>query len=664
MIKMSAPLVSIVIPCYNASSSLKMTLLSVKDQDYSNYEVILVDDGSNDDTPYIIHEFEKSDKRFQGIRQNNRGVSSARNRGIELANSEYVAFLDADDLFMPNSIIERMNFLIRHDDDNLLGVFCPAILIDMNCDVLRKPPIFHYPHEKIFFSTTPECLFNPSSVIAKKNKILEAGGFDEKFAHSEDYNLWHKMMRKGGYFKEVNSCYICYMQHKYSAAHTKILKHYKQWKDINDKIFSEDPTAIKELRFGYGKSLQYSSLTRRAFAYSIIACIMKQEEVLNETISDISKFHLKQIDFDELAEIIKFNALRTLCRPEEEWLTSVLPSIKNDLINFLGELYEKFGKDCNNLLELICSFKDMEMESLTSEGIMSSDKIEILSLNLLKKHQNLKDSIYKMSDNLKLPLGWHYILDLTWIISNLGQLPKGSTILDAGAGNGLLQFLLANMGYKIISVDFSPRTPPQTCKNVWNIIPIDNGIDYDNEYIKHLKENYSVGHVPIYNPYKLETQNELYKLLESTYNTIIYYRSDFTDMRLIKNDSIDCIVSVSALEHNDHKTGEKAVEEFARVLKPRGKMLITVSASLSEDWFHEPSKGWCYCEASLKKFFGLNDNTRSNFQNKDILFQLLKNKDNELNLRLADFYFASGNNGMPWGIWNPQYLPVGISKFK
>jgi hypothetical protein len=106
------------------------------------------------------------------------------------------------------------------------------------------------------------------------------------------------------------------------------------------------------------------------------------------------------------------------------------------------------------------------------------------------------------------------------------------------------------------------------------------------------------------------------------------------------------------------------MDEILRITKPSGELFITLSASLSEDWFHEPSKGWCFNEKTLQKLFRMPGNVKSNFIKKDDLFDELCKEGNELHKRLAPAYFKSGDNGMPWGIWDPKYQAVGICKIK
>ena len=106
-------LVSIVVPVYNAERYLCTSIHALQKQDYSNIEIILVDDGSKDASPSICDSFEKEDKRIRAIHKTNGGVSSARNAGIEAATGKYIMFVDSDDLCESN-IVSRMVFLAEH----------------------------------------------------------------------------------------------------------------------------------------------------------------------------------------------------------------------------------------------------------------------------------------------------------------------------------------------------------------------------------------------------------------------------------------------------------------------------------------------------------------------------------------------------------------------
>jgi len=300
------------------------------------------------------------------------------------------------------------------------------------------------------------------------------------------------------------------------------------------------------------------------------------------------------------------------------------------------------------------------------------DRIELLSPDLMSNSNEyvvLTDYWCKVLD---IQIGWHYILDIAWILKNIDDLnlPDGATILDAGAGNGVLQFILASQGYNICSVDFSDRNIPRNAAYLFKITKIGLEQKFDNDYTRHLqlfsfKKRFRpmsmAAHLSKY-IFNVEFHRALFSNKKQKYGSIKYYSADFRNMDNIINETIDCIVSVSALEHNNHKGVKDSINEFIRILKPCGTMIITTSATNKEDWYHEQSKGWCFSEETLENIFD-SKWAESNFIDFDIIFNDIKNS-NELQLRLSDFYYKSGDNGMPWGKWDPKYIPVGVIKWK
>jgi SAM-dependent methyltransferase len=317
------------------------------------------------------------------------------------------------------------------------------------------------------------------------------------------------------------------------------------------------------------------------------------------------------------------------------------------------------------------------------------DKVEILGLELFETHQEEMGLIKLFTKHFGCPLGWHYYLDLAWIIRQVRALPQGALLLDAGAGGGILQFILAELGYNIISADFSSRFwGGKYAKRYGNVLHYLNSQNrtFENRYTRHLKATYSgkssrlhgiielikglskVDPVSLIEKNRFTPDREPFVPLEGdalrSCGRIFMYKCDLKEMPLLPDGFVDAVVSVSALEHNDHVDFEKCVDEILRVTKPFGRLFMTVSASLSEDWFHEPSKGWCYSEETLKRLFRLPKEVKSNFAVKDEFFMELRKAGNELHKRLDDLYFKSGDNGMPWGKWAPKYQPVGVVKQK
>jgi SAM-dependent methyltransferase len=140
---------------------------------------------------------------------------------------------------------------------------------------------------------------------------------------------------------------------------------------------------------------------------------------------------------------------------------------------------------------------------------------------------------------------------------------------------------------------------------------------------------------------------------------VIIYNQDLQDLRDIADSSLDAVVAVSALEHNPPDDLPRVAAELMRVLIPGGVLLATLCAARDQDWFHQPSQGWCYTDLSLRRLFDLPASVPSNYAYYDELFTALVSCA-ELRNSLAGFYFRSGDNGMPWGRWDPQYQPVGV----
>jgi glycosyltransferase involved in cell wall biosynthesis len=133
--KSSKPLVSVIIPAFDAAGHIRQALNSVLSQTYEAIEIIVVDDGSSDATSSIIEEFLKRDPRFQLLAQSNAGVGAARNTAIAKARGKYIAPLDADDFWFPEKL-EKQVACMEHSDRETGLVYCWSTLIDENGDFL------------------------------------------------------------------------------------------------------------------------------------------------------------------------------------------------------------------------------------------------------------------------------------------------------------------------------------------------------------------------------------------------------------------------------------------------------------------------------------------------------------------------------------------------
>jgi SAM-dependent methyltransferase len=301
---------------------------------------------------------------------------------------------------------------------------------------------------------------------------------------------------------------------------------------------------------------------------------------------------------------------------------------------------------------------------------MPINKIEIPPVSLLDENRAKVEELRNLASSIGLEFGWHYLLDLTWILQNLESI-KGQFIMDAGAGAGILQWYLASQGTEVLSVDRGSRAAlPLRFRKRFNVV----GLRDAREQAVSTASNQGPDLLPAPELFK-KSLNQPKKALvlareylgnlgvERAPGRVIIYNQDLKTLRDVLDNSVDAVVAVSALEHNTPEGLVSVVAELMRVLKPGGVMLATLCAGRDQDWFHEPSAGWCYSESSLRRIFDLPAEAPSNYADYDELFSALRNCA-ELRDNLASFYAQSGANGMPWGKWDPQYQPVGVCKIK
>jgi glycosyltransferase involved in cell wall biosynthesis len=180
----SKPLVSVIISTYNRGWILKEAIDSVLAQDFKDYELIVVDDGSSDNTREVLDTYGQD---IIVLRQANKGVSAARNRGIAEAGGQLVAFLDSDDLWQPRKLSRQVDFFNLNPD----AVINQTEEIWIRNGVRVNPKDRHRkPSGMIFERSLGLCLVSPSAVMIRKSLFDVVGVFDENLPACEDYDLW------------------------------------------------------------------------------------------------------------------------------------------------------------------------------------------------------------------------------------------------------------------------------------------------------------------------------------------------------------------------------------------------------------------------------------------------------------------------------------------
>ncbi len=178
------PLVSVIIPTFNRAKMVGNAIASVLAQSFRDFELIVIDDGSTDDTR------ERLTRLPSGVRvhfQENRGVSAARNKGVALATGSLLAFLDSDDLWLPEKLSRQVAFFNHHPET----LICQTEETWVRNGRRVNPKNRHRkPSGMIFSPSLSLCLVSPSAVMIKRALFEEMGGFDESLPACEDYDLW------------------------------------------------------------------------------------------------------------------------------------------------------------------------------------------------------------------------------------------------------------------------------------------------------------------------------------------------------------------------------------------------------------------------------------------------------------------------------------------
>lgn len=184
------PKVSVIIPTYNYGRYLIEAVESVLNQTYKDFELIVVDDGSTDNTREVLKPYLH---RLRYMYQENQGISAARNRGFQESTGEYIAYLDADDVWLPEKLAKQIPLL---DEDPSLGFVCGA-----THEMDQDGKIFHLRNKPRRSEDTFESLFRKNfiptlTVVIRRSCLETVGGFDTSLPLSQDYDMWLRLAKR------------------------------------------------------------------------------------------------------------------------------------------------------------------------------------------------------------------------------------------------------------------------------------------------------------------------------------------------------------------------------------------------------------------------------------------------------------------------------------
>jgi len=218
------PKVSVVIPVYNQGKFLKESIDSILNQTFKDFELIIINDGSFDQTGEILKQYVKKDPRIKVFSQRNQGCTKSLNYGIKQARGEYIARQDADDISLPKRLEKQVEFLNKNKDIGLVGGFAQVIDKQGN----KKSKILgQYTKDKdlkkhSFWSDR----FCHSTIIVRKQLLDKINGYDEHFVCSQDTDLYFRLMPHTR-FANLKEIILLYREHEDSVSKIKKRKQEK-----------------------------------------------------------------------------------------------------------------------------------------------------------------------------------------------------------------------------------------------------------------------------------------------------------------------------------------------------------------------------------------------------------------------------------------------------
>lgn len=239
------PLVSVIMPVYNAGDFLRQTIKSILDQSYTNFEILAVDDGSTDDSYEILQGFAKGDKRVRVFSYKyNRGLSFAANLAIKKAKGDFIARFDADDLMPKDRLGKQVNYLTANKD--ILAVGGQCLLIDDNDKIIgeKKFPLTdHEIKESGFYLMSLQA----GSMMINRKKLPENFTYyNSKYRYAEDHELLFKLFQYGK-VANLPDVLLFYRQHESNSI-----------KQVNSKSVFKSICAIRfnAIKRGYQPSIR------------------------------------------------------------------------------------------------------------------------------------------------------------------------------------------------------------------------------------------------------------------------------------------------------------------------------------------------------------------------------------------------------------------------
>lgn len=261
------PLFSVVIPTFNRSRTIQRAVDSVLGQTEQDFEIIIVDDGSTDETFRVVNVLSAAEPRIKYFKQANGGASRARNRGIEESNGKFVAFLDSDDIFLPFHLRQARDILCN-DSEKIICTYAPIIVDRGNGVTLTKPHRAIRATENVSEYLMADRGFIPTITLVVPKILALQVKYDEFLGKGDDYDFAIRLAASGANFVMLNSASAVWFDHYDPArlSNSNNLSERIEWLDRIKHIITEK-AYLSEMGWPIAKYLSEDGKKLTAFKY-------------------------------------------------------------------------------------------------------------------------------------------------------------------------------------------------------------------------------------------------------------------------------------------------------------------------------------------------------------------------------------------------------------
>ncbi|HEY0835570.1 MAG TPA: trifunctional glycosyltransferase/class I SAM-dependent methyltransferase/polysaccharide deacetylase [Azospirillum sp.] len=333
----SRPDISVIVPAYDAASTIAAALASLSAQTKTDWEAIVVDDGSRDDTARVVAALAAEDPRIRLVRQANGGVSAARNRGVAEARADWLHFLDADDWIAPTCLQRLARARRAHPRPDFIHCGWTRFLSDQ-----RGPDEFAPDGEDLFPSIARDCPFPVHAALMRKALVTDAGGFDTALVACEDWDLWQRIARGGARFRAVRAV-LAFYRHRRGSASTATERFLTDGLEVIRRIHRPDPrVAAPRPAHADGAPAADEALTRYHFTSWLAGYAIGQGDEAAPMLKHLIGVREPALSPDAIAwNLCNAIPIGRGSRPED-W-EALWPSIEPATLRFLDALEEVSG---------------------------------------------------------------------------------------------------------------------------------------------------------------------------------------------------------------------------------------------------------------------------------------------------------------------------------